>query len=332
MKRFLILRFSSMGDIVLTTPVIRCLRAQFPDAEIHYLTKPGFSGIIKTNPFINKVWEWDESYRKTLKALKALNFDHIIDLHNNLRTLRVKKALGRPSTSFNKLNLEKYLMVRFRINRLPKKHIVERYLETVAKLGVKNDQLGLDFFISPEDEFDIHQLPETFRNGYLALVAGALKGTKQMPKEMLLKLLEMTHLPVLILGGKAEAEVGAWLEAQSKKEVLNLCGKLNLGGSASVIQQANVVITHDTGLMHIAAAFQKPIISIWGNTIPEFGMSPYNPQNAFAEYQSEVKGLSCRPCSKIGFDKCPKGHFKCMKDQDLETLTIKAQGMFKQLD
>jgi ADP-heptose:LPS heptosyltransferase len=140
----------------------------------------------------------------------------------------------------------------------------------------------------------------------------------------------MLPLPIVMLGGKAEADLGARLEMKNPGHVLNLCGKLNLGGSASVVQQSALVITHDTGLMHIAAAFNKPIISIWGNTIPEFGMTPYNPQKAFMEYRSEVEGLACRPCSKIGFENCPKGHFDCMKKQDLTSLVSKAQNMFYQ--
>ena len=318
-----------MGDIVLTTPVIRCLRKRYPDAEIHYLTKPNFASIVESNPHVTKVWQWNQDSKEMLKHLKALKFDHIIDLHHNLRTKRVKLALGRPSSSFNKLNIEKYLMVRFRINRLPNKHIVERYLATVKDLGVENDGLGLDFYIAPADEFDTTKLPANFQNGYVALVAGALKETKRMPEHMLRKLLEMNSLPVVILGGKAEVELGISLAKGLENRVLNLCGNLSLGGSASVIQQASLVISHDTGLMHIAAAFQKPIISIWGNTIPEFGMWPYNPSNKFEEIRAEVNNLSCRPCSKIGYEKCPKGHFKCMENQDLKAILQDAERIFR---
>lgn len=319
-----------MGDIVLTSPVIRCLRKRYPNAEIHYLTKPNFASIVESNPCVTKVWQWNQDFKETLKHLKALKFDHVIDLHHNLRTKRVKLALGRPSSSFNKLNIEKYLMVRFRINRLPKKHIVERYLNTVAQLGVEDDGLGLDFFIASADEFDTKKLPANLQNGYVALVVGALKETKRMPEHLLRKMLEMNDLPFVVLGGKAEADLGISLSKGLENRVLNLCGSLSLGGSASVIQQASLVISHDTGLMHIAAAFQKPIITLWGNTIPEFGMWPYNPSNKFEEIRAEVSNLSCRPCSKIGYEKCPKAHFKCMENQDLKAISENAVRLFNQ--
>ena len=122
---------------------------------------------------------------------------------------------------------------------------------------------------------------------------------------------------MVLLGGKEDAATAEQVYQFHKNKTLNLCGKLNLNQSASIIQQANKVITSDTGLMHIAAAFKKDIISLWGNTIPEFGMGPY-----LAGKNSqilEVKNLSCRPCSKLGYKKCPKGHFKCMNDIDIKT-------------
>lgn len=320
MKRFLIIRFSSMGDIVLCSPVVRCLKKAYPNSEIHFLTKPGFASIVSYNPHIYKVWEWDEHNKNTLSELAALKFDFVIDLHHNLRSLRVKLALKRPSSAFKKLNIEKYLKVRFKIDSLPKKHIVERYLDTLKKLNVFDDELGLDFFIPSGEEIAISTLPAAFQNGYVVLVAGALKATKQLPEAKLIELCAKLKQPIIVLGGKAEEELGKNISGNFENRVLNYCGKLSLSGSASLIRQANCVITHDTGLMHIAAAFKKPIISIWGNTIPEFGMYPYFPQNDVFEYRSEVKGLSCRPCSKIGYSSCPKGHFKCMMNQDLEEI------------
>ncbi|MEZ5172644.1 MAG: glycosyltransferase family 9 protein [Bacteroidia bacterium] len=315
--RILIIRFSSIGDIVLTTPVMRCLNNQIPGAEIHFLTKKAFVPILNNNPYISKVWEWDDNEAsKILTELKKLKFDFIADLHHNLRSLRVKRALGRPGASFNKLNIEKFLLVNFKINRLPDIHIVDRYLQTVASLGVKNDNKGLDYFIHPEDEFNIKNLPESHQEGYIALVPGALQATKKLPTEKFFELCAAISFPVLVLGGKAEENIGNTLE-EKFPHVINYCGKLNLGGSASLIRQASAVITHDTGLMHIAAAFRKPIISIWGNTVPQFGMYPYLPEHNSLSVIHEVKNLKCRPCSKIGYAECPKKHFNCMNQQDI---------------
>lgn len=323
--RILIIRFSSIGDIVLTTPVVRCLKNQIKDAEIHFLTKKAFVPILNNNPYISKVWEWDDKNATGILAeLKKLKFDYVADLHHNLRSFRVKRNLGRPGASYNKLNIEKFLLVNFKINRLPKKHIVDRYLETVASLGIKNDFKGLDYFIHPEDEFNIESLPESHRNGYIALVPGALQATKKLPSQKLTELCAAISQPVLVLGGKAEETIGNSLE-EKFTHVINYCGKLNLGGSASLIRQAAAVITHDTGLMHIAAAFNKPIVSIWGNTIPQFGMYPYLPEKNAVSIIHEVNDLKCRPCSKIGYTDCPKKHFNCMNLQNIHQIAKDAE-------
>ncbi|MFM2285483.1 MAG: hypothetical protein RLZZ543_980 [Bacteroidota bacterium] len=327
-QRILIIRFSSIGDIVLTTPLVRCLAKQFPNAELHYLTKPSFKNILDPNPYLHKVWLWEDQPKEVLRQLKEQRFDVVIDLHHNLRSKRVKLALGRPSVSFNKLNVEKYLYVNFRINRLPNVHIVDRYLATVAHLGVKNDAQGLDYFIRPEDEFDLTQLPQTHQNGYVAVVTGALKNTKRMPEVELSEVCKRIGLPIVLLGGKAEAEFGAHISKDLGEAAYNTCGEISLGQSASLVKQASVVLTHDTGLMHIAAAFHKPIVSIWGNTVPEFGMYPYLPQASDQQFIAQVEGLSCRPCSKIGHAHCPKKHFRCMKDQNLVKIAEEVKRMF----
>ena len=132
--------------------------------------------------------------------------------------------------------------------------------------------------------------------------------------------------PIVLLGGPGDALKGEQIVKQSGHNVYNGCGVFNINQSASLVQQANKVITHDTGLMHIAAAFKKDIISIWGNTIPEFGMSPYFPEGEGAgSCMIQVEGLKCRPCSKIGYDNCPKEHFKCMMEIDVDRIVSLAE-------
>jgi ADP-heptose:LPS heptosyltransferase len=320
LPKFLIIRFSSIGDIVLTTPVIRCIKNQVPGAEIHYLTKPAFETILSSNPYLDKVWLWNENPSQVIDKLKSERFDYAIDLHHNLRSARIKLGLGVKAFSFRKLNLEKYLYVNFKWNRLPDLHIVDRYFETISSFGIKNDRKGIDFFILPADEFLVTDFPILHQSGFVALVVGALKATKRMPVEKLIELCTLIKQPIVLLGGKAEMNDATEITTRMGPEVFNLVGRLNIAQSASVVKQAKVVITHDTGLMHIAAAFHKPIISIWGNTVPQFGMSPYMPDEPEKSFIAEVDGLSCRPCSKIGFSKCPKGHFKCMIDQDLNQI------------
>lgn len=319
--KILIIRFSSIGDIVLTTPVVRCLSLQL-NTEIHYLTKKSYESILITNPYVNKVWTIEKEVTEIQAELKQENFDYIIDLHKNLRTLRLKTYLQKKSFSFNKLNIEKWLMVNLKINRLPNIHIVERYLETVKSLNIKNDGQGLDYFIPKEDSINLSQFLikegsdlDINNRKIRAFVIGAAHATKRLPTKKISsicnEITKQTTDLILLLGGPDDVERSLEIIKNTNKNVLNLCGKLNLNQSASVIQQVDEVITHDTGLMHIAAAFQKKITSVWGNTIPEFGMYPYLNESQFKIL--EIKSLPCRPCSKIGHQECPKGHFNCME-------------------
>jgi len=315
LAKFLIIRFSSIGDIVLTTPVVRCLRKKYPDAEIHYLTKHSFKNLLEHNPYIDKVHTLGDSFDLMLHELHTENYDFIIDLHHNLRTLRIKRFLKKvKSFSFNKLNIEKFLLTNFKINTLPAKHIVDRCMQTVASFDVVNDGLGLDYFIPKMDEIKIEDLPTSHIHGYIAIVIGAALATKKLPLHKLKELCAAINHPIILLGGKEDFEDGKAIAKVDDIKIYNACGKFNLNESAALIKGAKLVITHDTGLMHIAAALQKPIISIWGNTVPAFGMYPYYGSKSNQQYDVvEINKIWCRPCSKIGYKKCPKGHFKCME-------------------
>jgi ADP-heptose:LPS heptosyltransferase len=314
MKKILIIRFSSIGDIVLTTPVVRCLKLQQPDTEIHYLSKKSFQSILENNPYITKVHTIEKDVKEIANVLKQENFDCIVDLHNNLRSLHIKGILGKPATVFKKLNFKKWLLVNFKMNVMPAVHVVDRYMQTIEKFGIKNDQKGLDYFIPEKDEVSTEAFPVTHQNGYIGFVIGAKHFTKQLPIEKIISICKQLNQPIILLGGKEDAERGELILKAVGSSIYNACGVYNLNQSASIIRQATKIISHDTGLMHIAAAFQKEIISVWGNTVPAFGFAPYLPSPA--SKMVEVQGLSCRPCSKIGYDKCPKGHFKCMKEID----------------
>lgn len=320
--KILIIRFSSIGDIVLTTPVIRCLKSQLEgEVEIHYLTKKVYSSLLENNPFLHKIHAIEKSTNEVIEELIQENFDYVVDLHKNLRSSRVKRKLKGLSFSFDKLNWQKWLLVNLKINRLPKVHIVDRYLDSVKALGVKNDGKGLDFFLPQGIEKNI-QLPGFIEKGYVALVLGATHATKRLPPHQLKELALTINSPLILIGGKEDESIGQEIENLAPLRIFNASGKTSLNESAALIKNAKAVITHDTGMMHIASAFQKKIISIWGNTVPDFGMFPYlNDQNKETYTVVEVPNLSCRPCSKIGFDKCPKGHFKCMEDIQLNKIS-----------
>jgi len=325
-KKVLILRFSSIGDIVLTTPVIRAIKLQLSEVEVHYATKKGFANILENNPYVDKVHQLEDNLSDLVANLKAEKFDYIVDLHNNLRTKIIKLRLNVASNTFEKLNWEKWLMVNMKVNKLPNQHIVDRYMQAASELGVKKDQFGLDYFIPAKDEVEKEWLPESHQQEYVAYVIGAQHNTKKLPFNRMVELCDKINKPIILVGGPDDADMGTkveqffeqtessapyeekLIEMGKKTKIFNACGKFNLNQSASLVKNATYVFTHDTGLMHIAAAFRKNIFCIWGNTIPMFGMYPYKTKFTILENTK----VNCRPCSKIGFQKCPKGHFNCM--------------------
>lgn len=318
MAKFLIIRFSSIGDIVLTTPVIRCLKKQVPDAEVHFLTKSSFLPVVEHNPYIDKIHLLAHSWELMIEELKTENYDYIIDLHHNTKTLRIKSALKVKSYSFYKLNIEKYIYTSVKLNILPKVHIVDRYLKTVESFGVKNDGEGLDYFIAKEEETKREDIPASHSAGYVACVIGAALGTKQWPVHKWKEFCRQLNHPVILLGGPEDVAAGNEIAAVDDIKVYNACGKFKLNESADLIRKAKLVVSNDTGLMHIAAAYKKPIISLWGNTVPSFGMTPHYGSGMVPNTIVQVNKLWCRPCSKIGYKKCPLGHFKCMEKIEVE--------------
>lgn len=315
-KKILIIRFSSIGDIILTTPVIRCVKQQ-TQAEIHYLVKPNFAHVIEQNPYIDQCISLKEDLQETIQALKQENYDLIIDLQKNLRSYRISFALGVKTVRFDKLNFKKWLYVQFKWDLLPKdKHLIDRYFDALKPIGIVDDGMGMDYTISAEEDAKAVQIAG--KTSFQVLVLGATYFTKRIPEEKCREIIERYPNPTILTGGKDVSALAERLSSLYPDRTIDTTGKVSLGVSAALIRHSERIVTGDTGLMHIAAALQKEIIVLWGNTVPQFGMYPYyghknNPQHT----NKEVLNLSCRPCSKLGFDHCPKGHFKCMKDIEL---------------
>ncbi len=319
-KKVLLIRFSSIGDIVLTTPVIRVLKENSEErVELHYLVKAPFRSLLEANPRVDRIHLWEQQGNKPLlEELRNEGFDHVVDLQGSLRSRRVRHFLAAPSSGFPKLNKEKWLLVNLGIDRLPREHVVDRYFQAVQGLGLKNDGKGLEFFIPSGEELDGQSLGLTRAEPFIAFSIGGAHETKKLPVERIIELCRRIELPVVLLGGPEDAPQGQRVAEEVGRGVIDRCGQLSISGSASLIKKSAAVLTHDTGMMHIAAAFGKEIISFWGNTVPEFGMYPYMPEHEERSHLFEVDELSCRPCSKIGYKKCPKGHFRCMWDIDTE--------------
>ncbi len=315
----LVLRFSSIGDILLCTPIFRALRQKYPNARILFLTLEKYAEVLETNPYIDEIWTINTRVSEISERLRAAHIDTIVDLHKNIRTQQVKRLLAKARYySYHKLNMRKWLWVNLKINSLPMKSIVQRYFEGLQALELQNDLRGLDYFIPDEDRIEMKKdIPYSHHAGYVVLGIGGSKATKRMPYQKWQELCLRLDFPMIAVGGPDERELGDLLASNiPDKKVYNACGKFGLHETADIIRRSQMVITHDTASMHMAAAFDKKIQVIWGNTSPYFGMYPYLPGESRAWHSAEVP-LRCRPCSKIGYAKCPRRHFKCMLNQNL---------------
>lgn len=322
--RVLVVRFSSIGDIVLTTPVVRCLKQQWDgNLELHFITRKAFAPVLEGNPHIDKLITIESKVSEVADQISSGGYDYVFDLHNNLRSGQVKRLVPGLAFTVDKINRAKWLMVNFKVNRLPNLHIVDRYMATTKAFGIENDGLGLDYFINETDTVNIEDILPA-RAPYVAFAIGGAHATKRMPVEQLIAVCKRIKKAVILLGGPGDKETGDAVANAAGAHVFNACGPYNINESASLVEQADRVISHDTGLMHIAAALGKDVISVWGNTIPAFGMSPYLQEGKGSSTVMEVNELSCRPCSKIGYENCPKKHFRCMVDQDVEAIAAAA--------
>ena len=319
--KILVIRFSSIGDIVLTFHALRCLKEKHPNAEVHFLTKSTYKELLLASTFHDKTLFFEGDLKQTKGEIRKENYSHIIDLHNNLRTRLLTVGIsGVQLKRLVKLNWKKWLLTRLKKNKLPNKHVVDRYIDAFTDLDVKSDHKNTAFFVPNTFEIELNRY-DLRKKSFLAIAMGAQYRTKKFPVASLIEVIESYDLPIVLLGGHTEQVDGKKIQAAfPQKKMYNLCGELSLLASASILSQAKMVLTNDTGLMHIAAMFDVPIVSIWGNTVPAFGMSPYRPGNEKSVKIHEVVGLNCRPCSKIGYQECPKGHFKCMEKQDLSAI------------
>jgi ADP-heptose:LPS heptosyltransferase len=324
--KLLVIRFSSIGDIVLASPVLRCLKKQIPNAEVHFLTKKSMKAVTEHNPYIDKFFYFDNNLKELKQQFKEEKYDYIIDLHKNFRTLNIKLSLRAKSFTYKKESFKKFLLTRLHIDIMMKRHITQRSLDTVKPLGVTNDHKGLDYFIGEKDVLPIEAIPLTHRFGFVAMVIGGSYFTKKLPIEKLQELCRKIDHPIILIGGREDVWEAEQIEKVDNIKIYNACGKFNLNKSADLVRKSKLVISHDTGLQYIACAFNKPVLAIWGGTSPKLDVEPYYGDNYIASnpkftYKNFiVEGLPCQPCSNYGLKKCPRGHFKCMRLQDVDTI------------
>lgn len=291
MKSVLVIRFSSIGDVVLCSPVVRVLKNT--GFNVTVITKKGFKALWKNNPNVHELLLVDDLSESDLNLLDSKKFDYVVDLHNNRWSNRIKNRLKVPSYTLSKSNINKALLVWTKLKVFKSSHIVDRYLETLLPLTGLNDSEGLEFF---EDE-PSDAISKYINEKYAVFVIGGQHKGKMMSAERIKELCNAIEIPLLLLGGPEDETKGEWIESGSGKNIINLAGKLSLMDSVNLIKYSKFVISHDTGLMHIASAYQKNIISLWGATTPELGFGPYKPGNKSVILEEPH---ILRPSSKLG--------------------------------
>ncbi len=317
--KILIIRFSSIGDVILCSSIIRAVKHQL-GAEVHLLTKSFNERWLYHNQNIDRIIGFDSFDSDIIDDLRSENYDLVIDLHKNLRSKRIIRSLNVLSLDFDKVNIQKWVLVNFKVNRLPDKHIVDRYFEAVSSLGITNDGEGLDFFIDPKITS-----PKYLPNKYIVISLGASFGTKRIPISLIEEIIQGVDVPVVLIGGQDVLEIGQSITSKC----INKVGVLSIQESAKVISGSELLITSDSAMLHIASALKKEQIVLWGNTVPAFGMGPYYGKHKISFKSFEVDGLKCRPCSKLGYNSCPKGHFRCMMLQDSKSIIDAIAGMIQ---
>jgi heptosyltransferase-2 len=322
-EKILIIRLSSIGDILLSTPFIRQVRQKFPGSQIDYVIKDVYKDLIKHNPHINQIYtvrtdDTNSDLIELKQTLEKQSYNIVFDLHNNLRSNFLKRGINAEKIrSIRKGKIKQSLLVWFKINKYDEEiSIPERYLAVAKDFDVEDDGKGLEIFL---DDTAIESAEEkTISNdidlnkSFVCLAPGAGFFTKRWPdkkfKQLINNICEKEKLPIVVFGGTEDQKIGAEL-GQSNKSV-DFCGKLSLLETAYIISKGNALVSNDSGLMHMATAVHTPVLAIFGSTVRELGFFPYRSESRVIENID----LSCRPCSHIGRHKCPKGHFKCMED------------------
>jgi lipopolysaccharide heptosyltransferase II len=305
----LIIRLSSLGDIVLTFPLVLALREKYPSAQIDFVVKKEYREVLEFCPGISNVFALDTAVgRSGLDALRNTfrknPYSHVLDLHNNFRSRILRRGVGEHLSIINKRTLQRWLLVKFKLNLLKNApDVVGRYFETANALGV------VDSGNAPNISIGSSRDPKL-----VAVAPGARHWNKRWPKENFIEVarkLLADGYKIELYGSADERTLAEEISiALASDRVTNLAGELSIKESTEHLSHASLAITNDSGLMHIANALDMPTISIFGPTIREFGFMPRG-ENAIVVQND---GLSCRPCTAIGREDCPKGHFRCMKE------------------
>jgi heptosyltransferase-2 len=314
----LVVRFSAIGDILLITPLLRAIRAQYPGARIAVLTKDQYVPLLSHNPHVSEVLSVapGEGIRAIAERISSVRYTHLLDLHGNLRSHALRRLAPGPWRSYAKRWLERAILITVKRDVYGREiPIAERYFEAAAELDVQPDGQAPDFFIG--EEADAHAAGRLSTLGLgqgrpiVAMAPGAAHATKRWPAEYWVELIRRitpTGADVALLGGPDDAELARRISDLAGANVGSMAGTLGLQESGAVIRRAEVLISGDTGVMHMATGVGTPVVALFGPTVRQFGFFPYHSDAAVVELD-----LPCRPCSAHGSGRCPLGHHRCMK-------------------
>lgn len=320
-QRILVIRLSSIGDILLTTPILRLLRQRCPQARIEFLVKAVYQDLVREHPCVDRVWRFEsgQTLRQTLYTLRQRRYDMVLDLHRTLRSRLLYRGLSAPyKLTYNKRSLRRALLVHLGWNTLQNiTPVPESYAAPLRRLGIRSPLPGLEMHLEPGSREAIQAyLSQVFPDGcegpFLALAPGARWATKRWPVERFAEVAqELTGASgggVVILGGSDDVFLAQELRRRLRTPVLDCTGKLTLMQTAALLQQCRLLLSNDSGLMHMATALEIPVVAVFGPTVEEFGFYPFQ-----AQAQVVRTELSCRPCSTKGSKRCPRGHHHCMQ-------------------
>ncbi|MBN1384674.1 MAG: lipopolysaccharide heptosyltransferase II [Elusimicrobia bacterium] len=312
--KILIIRLSSIGDIVLATPLVRCLREKFPEAQIDFILKKEYSEILSNNPHISNLILFDGNISGCSKKISSERYDIVIDIHRNFRSFLLTLFSKARVLRYKNNLLKRLLLVEAGVNLYNNDmvSVPKRYLKTAEGLGVPDDGKGPDFFIDKEIDNKFSYLPENC----IGICPVAVWKTKRWPAgnfiEFGKKKAAESDCEILIFGGKNDSEYCECIKDKIGKKARNLCG-LSLQETASAVKRCRFLLTNDTGIMHIAEALKVPVVAVFGPTVEEFGFYPQSDKSKVIS-----KKYLCKPCTTKGSDRCPVGDFKCMKEISIE--------------
>lgn len=305
-KKILVIRLSSFGDIVLTFPFLKQVKAIFPQSTVYFLTKNSYRGLVELCPYIDRIITFNNDYSDTISLLRKLKFDYIFDLHKNIRSYLLSLSIKGKKFRYKKETFKKFLLVKFKINLFKKVvPVYRKYLETLKNMidNIDVSYPNIDYKIDKTSRFNFN---------YIILAPSSKHYTKTYPTEFFIEIINRKKDNKFILVGdnsQRDINICKMIE-QSCENVVNLCGRTDFKDLANLILNADYVICNDSGVLHFAELLGKKVYVFFGSTVKEFGFYPQLETTVIFENNN----IKCRPCSRHGKDKCPKKHFKCMRE------------------